>query len=180
MGQVEVERGTREVEEGWEDEDDDEGGELKSCIFVASSFSANIFVCNPSSAGWDDKEKSILEGIGAGSANLAAQLARIEALAFELESDFARTGSELTSFKRALDEGLKESCGKQLESRMNVVDYENEVLERRNRDKRKESRRIKRGGDIMTMKSESVKGAEEEIGECWEIIEELRKGLYTK
>ena len=62
--------------------------------------------------GWDDKENSLLSEIGAGSASLSAQLARIEALAEDLEEDFARTGTELNDFKRALDEGLKEVRGR--------------------------------------------------------------------
>ena len=66
---------------------------------------------------------------------------------------------------------------------MSVIDYENEVLARRERERRKQARKVKvwvggGGGGAALKKSETVTSAEDEVRECWELIEELKKGLY--
>lgn len=75
-----------------------------------------------------------------------------------------------------------QSSGKHLESRMSVIDYENEVLARRERERRKQAKIVRvggrNGGGAAPKKSETVTSAEDEVRECWELIEELKKGLY--
>ncbi|GMH89864.1 hypothetical protein TL16_g11586, partial [Triparma laevis f. inornata] len=89
----------------------------------------------------DNIDDDLLEELKGESSSLAKQLARIEVMAEELEEDFARTGSELYQFKKAMGEGLREDSIRQLNSRMNLVDYENEMIRKRQAEKDKENRR---------------------------------------
>jgi len=64
----------------------------------------------------------------------------------ELEEEFGRTGDQLLDFKQQMTKGLADASTSQVSSRLNMLDYENEILRKRE-EEGLEGRRTRREGD---------------------------------
>ena len=137
----------------------------------------------------DGQQAEQLEELKGGSESLSKQLRLIEQMAAELEEDFSKTGGELVEFKRQLNDGLRQATNSQVSSRLNVLEYENELIKQRQREKKekkeKENSMIRLRGvnesqDFAgeTESKEIANQAENDMKECWNLIEQLQSQLY--
>ena len=122
-----------------------------------------------------------------GSASLAEQLARIELMAEDLEEDFAKTGEKLDKYKNKFEEDFKRGKEKQVLSRLNMIEYENEMLRLRekkggrvnvNGSKAHDSgRRIAEKYAAEAAGDAAAEAADDDLKACWSLIHELQQGL---
>ena len=63
----------------------------------------------------------------------------------ELEEEFGRTGDQLLDFKQQMTKGLADASTSQVSSRLNMLDYENEILRKREEERKDKERRKARG-----------------------------------
>lgn len=104
----------------------------------------------------------------------------------ELEEEFGRTGDQLLDFKQQMTKGLADASTSQVSSRLNMLDYENEILRKREEERKDKERRKARGvegrggGRDEIHKNPTAEQAESDMKECWDLIEELQGQLYTK
>jgi len=130
----------------------------------------------------DDQHENelLLDELKGESAGIAKQLARIEVMASELEEDFAKTGNDIHLFQKAMSENMGDMRNIKVANMLNIRTREDERWE-------KEESRAKKGGrreaGRMREAREDAKKwgaeAEDDMAECWDLINQLQGQLYT-
>ena len=132
--------------------------------------------------------QSLLEEVKGGSETLAAQLARIEAMAEDLEEDFAKTGNDLNYFKKQFDMDFGDNKSKVVSSRLTALEKENMIM------KDREQHHNNRGGGSSNSSHKRDAGvkfnirdnnfgrsheleAEADLKACWEMIHHIEKTM---
>jgi len=145
----------------------------------------------------DDNER-LLEEMKGESSGMVKALARIEAMTEELEEDFAKTNQQLIDMATVCEEGLKDRTNLTIASRLSALEFENEVQRNKERDRLKrrggsgkennvllERRRraeVERNEKLNSLAvataSMTEKQCEDDLKECWGLIEQLQTQLY--
>ena len=147
--------------------------------------------------------EELLDTLKGESSSMVKQLARIESLAEELEEDFAKTNQELMMMKTVYNEGLAETKNKNVASRLSALELENEVQRMKERERRvgggvggvregkenlsnlqrqRRKEMAQRDNELNLIESAAAnvneKQCEEDLKECWSLIEQLQTQLY--
>ena len=129
-----------------------------------------------------DEDADRLNEVKGGSASLAAQLARIELMAEQLEDDFAKTDHDLTTFKTKFDKEFVTAKETTVNSRLNLLEYENEMMKQREKQKKQQQLKTARsatgGGRFEPVSPEYLAAdmeAEEDMKACWQLLKDLER-----